>query len=163
MLELAGIGKSYGEKRVLTDLSLLVRRGERVAIIGPNGLGKSTLLRIIVERLEADAGSVKWGHEVRVGYFPQDHREVLDDPETTPLAALEALCPGESPTFVRAQLGRVLFSGPDVDKQVALLSGGEAARLIFGVCSPYRSPTCWCSTSRPTTSTSRRSTLWSRR
>jgi ATPase subunit of ABC transporter with duplicated ATPase domains len=133
VLELAGISKSYGEKRVLTDLSLLVRRGERVAIIGPNGLGKSTLLRIIVERLEADAGSVKWGHEVRVGYFPQDHREVLDDPDTTPLAALEALCPGESPTFVRAQLGRVLFSGPDVDKQVALLSGGEAARLIFAL------------------------------
>jgi energy-coupling factor transporter ATP-binding protein EcfA2 len=76
---------------------------------------------------------VKWGHEVRVGYFPQDHREVLEDPETTPLAALEALCPGESPTFVRAQLGRVLFSGPDVDKRVALLSGGEAARLIFAL------------------------------
>ena len=133
VLELAGIGKSYGDKRVLTDLSLLVRRGERVAVIGPNGLGKSTLLRIIVERLAADTGSVKWGHEVRVGYFPQDHREVLDDPETTPLAALEALCPGESPTFVRAQLGRVLFSGPDVDKRVALLSGGEAARLIFAL------------------------------
>jgi ATPase subunit of ABC transporter with duplicated ATPase domains len=133
VLELAGISKSYGEKRVLTDLSLLVRRGERVAIIGPNGLGKSTLLRIIVERLEADTGGVKWGHEVRVGYFPQDHREVLDDPETTPLAALEALCPGESPTFVRAQLGRVLFSGPDVSKRIALLSGGEAARLIFAL------------------------------
>ena len=133
VLELGGIGKSYGEKRVLTDLSLLVRRGERVAVIGPNGLGKSTLLRIIVERLPADAGSVKWGHEVRVGYFPQDHREVLDDPETTPLAALEARCPGESPTFVRAQLGRVLFSGPDVGKRVGLLSGGEAARLIFAL------------------------------
>ena len=133
VLELAGISKSYGEKRVLTDLSLLVRRGERVAIIGPNGLGKSTLLRIVVERLEADTGSVKWGHETRVGYFPQDHREVLDDPETTPLAALEALCPGESPTFVRSQLGRVLFSGPDVSKRVALLSGGEAARLIFAL------------------------------
>ena len=133
VLELAGVGKSYGEKRVLTDLSLLVRRGERVAIIGANGLGKSTLLRIIVERLPADTGSVKWGHETRVGYFPQDHREVLDDPETTPLAALEALCPGESPTFVRAQLGRVLFSGPDVNKRVALLSGGEAARLVFAL------------------------------
>jgi ATPase subunit of ABC transporter with duplicated ATPase domains len=133
VLELDGVSKSYGDKRVLTDLSLLVRRGERVAVIGANGLGKSTLLRIIVERLAADTGRVKWGHEVRIGYFPQDHREVLDDPETTPLEALEALCPGESPTFVRAQLGRVLFSGPDVGKRVALLSGGEAARLIFAL------------------------------
>jgi ATPase subunit of ABC transporter with duplicated ATPase domains len=133
VLELAGIGKSYGDKRVLTDLSLLVRRGERVAVIGANGLGKSTLLRIVVERLAADTGTVKWGHETRVGYFPQDHREVLDDPESTPLAMLEALCPGESPTFVRAQLGRVLFSGPDVGKRIALLSGGEAARLIFAL------------------------------
>ncbi|HEY4186318.1 MAG TPA: ATP-binding cassette domain-containing protein [Polyangia bacterium] len=133
VLELKDVTKSYGEKRVLTDVSLTVRRGERVAVIGPNGLGKSTLLRIVVERLAADRGAVKWGHEVRVGYFPQDHREVLEDAETTPLLALEAMCPGESPTFVRAQLGRVLFSGPDVDKRVALLSGGEAARLIFAL------------------------------
>jgi len=133
VLEIAGVSKSYGEKRVLTDVTLTVRRGERVAVIGSNGLGKSTLLRIAVERLGADAGRIKWGHEVRVGYFPQDHREVLDDPETTPLQALEAKCPGESPTFVRAQLGRVLFSGPEVDKRVALLSGGEAARLIFAL------------------------------
>jgi ATPase subunit of ABC transporter with duplicated ATPase domains len=133
VLELTGISKSYGDKRVLKDLSLLVRRGERVAIIGPNGLGKSTLLRIVVERLQADAGAVKWGHEVRVGYFPQDHREVLDDPDATPLGTMESLCPGESPTYVRAQLGRVLFSGPEVGKRIALLSGGEAARLIFAL------------------------------
>src|SRR5882724_5363258 len=111
VLDIAGVSKSYGEKRVLTDVSLMVRRGERVAVIGPNGLGKSTLLRIVVERLDADAGRVKWGHEARVGYFPQDHREVLDDPETTPLRALEAMCPGQSPTFVRAQLGRRALAG----------------------------------------------------
>jgi ATPase subunit of ABC transporter with duplicated ATPase domains len=135
VLELAGVSKSYGDNRVLTDVSLLVRRGERVGIIGPNGLGKSTLLRIVVERLAADAGRVRWGHEVRVGYFPQDHRELLDDPEATPLQILTALCPGESPTTVRGQLGRVLFSGEEVDKRVALLSGGEAARLIFAILS----------------------------
>jgi len=133
VLELKGVSKSYGDKRVLTDVSLTVRRGERVAIIGANGLGKSTLLRVAVERLDPDAGQVKWGHETRVGYFPQDHREVLSDADTTPLGALEAACPGESPTFVRGQLGRVLFSGDDVDKRVALLSGGEAARLIFAL------------------------------
>jgi ATPase subunit of ABC transporter with duplicated ATPase domains len=135
VLELGGVSKSYGENRVLTDVSLVVRRGERVGIIGPNGLGKSTLLRIVVERLAADAGRVRWGHEVRVGYFPQDHRELLDDPDATPLQILTALCPGESPTYVRGQLGRVLFSGEEVDKRVALLSGGEAARLIFAILS----------------------------
>jgi len=116
-----------------TDVSLTVRRGERVAVIGANGLGKSTLLRIAVERLAPDTGDVKWGHETRVGYFPQDHREVLRDPDETPLQALEAACPGQSPTFVRGQLGRVLFSGDEVDKRVGLLSGGEAARLIFAL------------------------------
>jgi ATPase subunit of ABC transporter with duplicated ATPase domains len=133
VLELAGVGKSYGDNRVLTDVSLVVRRGERVGVIGPNGLGKSTLLRIVVERLAADAGRVRWGHEVRVGYFPQDHRELLDDPDATPLQILSALCPGESPTCVRGQLGRVLFSGEEADKRVGLLSGGEAARLIFAL------------------------------
>jgi ATPase subunit of ABC transporter with duplicated ATPase domains len=133
VLELTGVSKSYGENRVLTDVSLVVRRGERIGIIGPNGLGKSTLLRIVVERSAADAGRVRWGHEARVGYFPQDHRELLDDPDATPLEILSALCPGESPTYVRGQLGRVLFSGEEAEKRVGLLSGGEAARLIFAL------------------------------
>jgi ATPase subunit of ABC transporter with duplicated ATPase domains len=133
VLELQGVSKAYGEKKVLAGVSLVVRRGERVGIIGPNGLGKSTLLRIAVERLAADVGSVKWGHEVRVGYFPQDHREVLEDADATPLGILTELCVGESPTYVRGQLGRVLFSGEEVDKRVGSLSGGEAARLIFAI------------------------------
>jgi ATPase subunit of ABC transporter with duplicated ATPase domains len=135
VLELAGISKSYGDNHVLTNVSLTVRRGERVGIIGPNGLGKSTLLKIAVERLDADAGRVRWGHEARPGYFPQDHREVLTDGEATPLSILDEACPGESPTFVRAQLGRVLFSGEETGKKVRLLSGGECARLIFALLS----------------------------
>ncbi|MDB4982352.1 MAG: ATPase component of transporter with duplicated ATPase domain [Myxococcales bacterium] len=135
VLELGGISKSYGEKVVLKNVSLVVRRGERVAIIGQNGLGKSTLLRIAVERLDADAGAgkVKWGHEVKVGYFPQDHREVLTEENETPLSLIEAETPAEGPTFWRSELGRVLFSGSDVTKRVGLLSGGEAARLIFAL------------------------------
>jgi ATPase subunit of ABC transporter with duplicated ATPase domains len=131
VLGLSGISKSYGDKRVLRDVSLAVRRGERVAVIGPNGLGKSTLLRIIVERLGADAGKVEWGHEARPGYFAQDHHELLADGEGTPLAFVWDACPKESPTYVRGQLGRVLFSGDDVEKKIGALSGGEAARLIF--------------------------------
>jgi ATPase subunit of ABC transporter with duplicated ATPase domains len=133
VLEIGGVAKAYGEKSVLKNVSLVVRRGERVAIIGPNGLGKSTLIRIAVGRTDADAGEVKWGHEVKVGYFPQDHREVLEDDDATPLALIEAESPAEGPTFWRSELGRVLFSGDDVGKRIGLLSGGEAARLIFAL------------------------------
>ncbi len=126
------IDKSYGAKSVLRDVSLVVRRGEKLAVIGANGLGKSTLLRIMVGRLEPDAGSVTWGHETRVGYFAQDHREILDDPEATALDVMQAVRPKEGQAFVRGHLGRVLFSGEDAYKPVASLSGGEAARLVFG-------------------------------
>jgi ATPase subunit of ABC transporter with duplicated ATPase domains len=133
VLAIEKLSKAYGDKRVLSDVSLVVRRGERVAIIGPNGLGKSTLLKILVHHLAPDTGQARWGHEVNFGYFPQDHREVLDNTEATPLGLLEYACPGTNPTFVRGHLGRVLFSGDDVLKKVGLLSGGEAARLIFAL------------------------------
>ncbi len=131
VLELQGVSKAYGDKVVLRDVSLQVRRGEKLAVIGPNGLGKSTLLRIAVGALDADVGTVKWGHEARVGYFAQDHRELLHDADTTPLKFLWEACPLESPSFVRGQLGRALLSGDAVEKKVGALSGGEAARLIF--------------------------------
>ena len=108
-----------------------MRRGERVAILGPNGLGKSTLLKIVTGNLDADAGSVKWGHEAHVGYFPQDHHEILTDPAATPLDVVWRVVPSEATSYVRGQLGRVLFSGEDVAKKVGSLSGGEAARLVF--------------------------------
>src|SRR4029079_18157431 len=134
-LELGGISKSYGDNHVLANVSLTVRRGERVGIIGPNGLGKSTLLKIAVERVAAEAARFRGGHEARPGYFPQDHREVLTDGEPTPLSILEEACPGESSTFVSGQLGRVLVSGEDAGEKVRLLSGGECARLIFALLS----------------------------
>ncbi|HEY3498463.1 MAG TPA: ATP-binding cassette domain-containing protein, partial [Polyangiaceae bacterium] len=116
---------------VLRDVSLLVRRGERVAIIGPNGLGKSTLLKIATANVNSDAGKVSWGHEAHVGYFPQDHREILLDPAATPLGIISDALPLDGPSVIRGQLGRVLFSGDDVHKKVAALSGGEAARVVF--------------------------------
>jgi len=74
---------------------------------------------------------VRWGHEARVGYFAQDHREILDDAEATPIGIMKAACPTEPESGVRGRLGRMLFSGDDVNKKVGLLSGGEAARLLF--------------------------------
>ena len=131
VLEARGISKAFGDNRVLTDVSIAVRRGERVGVIGPNGLGKSTLLRILVDRLERDAGEIRWGHEARIGYFAQDHHELLGDEDGTPYAYVEAACPMEPPNFVRGQLGKLLFSGDDVEKRISALSGGEAARLVF--------------------------------
>jgi ATPase subunit of ABC transporter with duplicated ATPase domains len=131
VLEFSGITKAYGEKRVLKGVSLLIRRGEKVAILGANGLGKSTLLKIAVGRLASDSGEARWGHEARAGYFAQDHGDLLDDPRTTPLAIMMAACPTEPEFAVRGRLGRVLFSGGDVTKRVGALSGGEAARIVF--------------------------------
>jgi ATPase subunit of ABC transporter with duplicated ATPase domains len=132
VLEVAAVSKAYGSKEVLRDVSLTVRRGERVAVIGANGLGKSTLLKIVMGRLPSDGGTVRFGHEVRAGYFAQDHHELLRNASTTALDYLWEACPLEGTSYVRGQLGRVLFSGGDVDKPVGTLSGGEAARLIFG-------------------------------
>jgi len=132
VLEAVSINKAYGDKRVLTDVSFEVRRGDRLGIIGVNGAGKSTLLRLLAGRQPQDSGTIKWGHEARVGYFPQDHTELLSDPKQTPLDFLWQSCPLEPTGFVRSQLGRVLFSGDDVEKSVSALSGGEAARLLFG-------------------------------
>ena len=131
VIEVTGVSKSYGDHRVLADVALTVRRGERVAIIGPNGLGKSTLLKIVMGKLEADAGAVRLGHEVHAGYFAQDHHELFADPSAKPIDWVWDACPSEGTSFVRGELGRMLFSGEDVDKPIGALSGGEAARLVF--------------------------------
>lgn len=131
VLAIDGVTKAYGDKPVLSGVSLTIRRGERVAVIGANGLGKSTLLKIITDNLASDAGKVSWGHEAQVGYFAQDHKEQLTNPNQTALDYLWDICPQEGTSYVRGVLGRLLFSGPDVEKPVAALSGGEATRLIF--------------------------------
>jgi ATPase subunit of ABC transporter with duplicated ATPase domains len=131
VLEVAAISKSYGEKSVLRDVSLTVRRGEKIAIIGTNGLGKSTLLKIIVGHLDADGGAVRHGHVVRTGYFAQDHHDLLTMDASKPRDYVWEAGPSAGVATVRGHLGRVLFSGDDVDKPVGALSGGEAARLIF--------------------------------
>jgi ATPase subunit of ABC transporter with duplicated ATPase domains len=130
-LEVEGISQAYGDKHVLSDVSLKVERGDRIAIIGPNGIGKSTLLKIAVGEAEADAGHVTWGYETYPGYFSQDHHEVAKGSKQSVEAWLWESVPGEPIGFVRGNLGMVLFSGDDVKKPVGSLSGGEAARLVF--------------------------------
>jgi ATPase subunit of ABC transporter with duplicated ATPase domains len=131
VLEVSLVSKAYGEKQVLKDVSLTLRRGDRMAVIGPNGLGKSTLLKVVTQRVTPDRGSTRLGHEVRLGYFAQDHHELLPDPEQTLLDYAWQACPSEGTSYVRGELGRMLFSGDEAKKKVAALSGGEAARLVF--------------------------------
>jgi ATPase subunit of ABC transporter with duplicated ATPase domains len=130
-LALEGIAKAFGDHTVLSDVSLTVQRGDRLAIIGPNGIGKSTLLKIALGKLAADAGEIEWGHETYPGYFAQDHRELLAGSDQTVEAWLWDSCPGEGIGFVRGRLAQVLFSKDEALKKVVALSGGEAARLIF--------------------------------
>jgi ATPase subunit of ABC transporter with duplicated ATPase domains len=132
VLEVEGLSKSYGANVVLKDMTFRIRRGEKVAVIGPNGLGKSTLLKIVTGHAAKDSGTVKLGHEVRLGYFAQDHHDLLKNAAMTPLDYLWEAIPLEGTSTVRGQLGRVLFSGEDVMKPIGSLSGGEAARLVFG-------------------------------
>jgi ABC-type glutathione transport system ATPase component len=131
VLALEGISKRYGDNQVLSDVTLNVQRGDRIAIIGPNGIGKSTLLKIAMGDVKADAGKVEWGYEARPGYFAQDHREQLGKGRQTVEAWLWDVVPTESTSFVRAKLGQVLFSKDEVEKKLPSLSGGEAARLVF--------------------------------
>ncbi len=130
-LKLENISKAYGDKQVLKGVSFQVRRGEKIALIGKNGIGKSTLLKILTDNLKSDTGTIEWGVHAQAGYFAQDHHDLLHDSEVTPLSYVWDLVPQESTSYVRGQLGRMLFTGDEVEKKVTALSGGEAARVIF--------------------------------
>ena len=131
VFDIRGLNKAYGEKQVIKDLTVMIRRGEKVGIIGENGVGKSTLLKILCGRLDDFEGQVKHGHEVQVGYFAQDHKEILEDDNDTPLSWLDRKTGDKGIAYTRGQLGRALFSGDDVKKPISALSGGEAARVVF--------------------------------
>ena len=131
VLKISGIRKAFGDNEVLHGVDLLVHRGDRVAIMGPNGIGKSTLLKIVMGELEADQGKVEWGYETHLGYFAQDHEEEFQGGKETTEQWLWDFCAGRDRGFVRAQMGMMLFTKDDGEKKVSALSGGEAARLVF--------------------------------
>lgn len=131
VVKIETISKRYGEKEVLNNVSLIVNRGDRLAIIGPNGVGKSTLIKIMHGLVPADKGSVLWGYETHQGYFGQDASMGNCSPTTTVQEWLWQFCPNEAVSVVRGFLGRVLFSGDDALKKIASLSGGERARLLL--------------------------------
>ena len=131
VLRIRGVTKSFGENRVLHGVDLDVARGDRLAIVGPNGIGKSTLLNVMVGRVAADAGTIEWGYETHPGHFAQDPADHLRTPKRTAEAWIEQYCDGKGRGFARGQLGMVLFSGDDAEKRLETLSGGESARLVL--------------------------------
>ncbi len=129
VLELNNVSKAYGPKQVLRDVNLLVARSSKIAFVGQNGQGKTTLAKIIVEALEHQ-GELKRGHNVQIGYFAQNQAEYLDGEKTVHDTMLDAA--NESNRIkVRDILGAFLFQGDDVDKYVKVLSGGERNRLAL--------------------------------
>lgn len=120
--------KSYGELLVLDRVSLEIERGQKVAFVGQNGQGKSTLVKMIAGQLEYDSGKVEVGHNVIVSYFAQDQAEKLD-PKRTVLETIEDKADPDLQTRCRNILGAFAFSGEDADKKVSVLSGGEKSRL----------------------------------
>jgi ATP-binding cassette subfamily F protein 3 len=129
VLELENIHKSYGENHVFNGANLLVERGERMALVGPNGVGKSTLMRLLSESEEVDSGKLRLGHNVKTGYFSQDRYDL--DEERTVLENMTDGAPTEMIPRLRSLLGAFLFHGDDVDKKVRVLSGGEKSRLAL--------------------------------
>ncbi|TAL63959.1 MAG: ABC-F family ATP-binding cassette domain-containing protein [Legionella sp.] len=123
------LNKTFGEKKVLNDVNFALYRSDKCAVIGPNGIGKSTLLKILLNELSMDAGAFEWSETASIGYFSQDYRTLLD-PEQTILQWMEDNVVASSQE-IRNILGQVLFRGSDVDKKIAMLSGGESARLVM--------------------------------
>jgi len=129
-LTLEGIGKSYGQRRVLSSLDLTLDAKERLVVAGPNGAGKTTLLRIIAGADSNFEGSVKFGSGISAGYFSQDAAEAMDSPKTI-LEFMEDDSPTALIPKLRDMLGAFLFRGDDVYKSVSVLSGGEKSRLAL--------------------------------
>jgi ATP-binding cassette subfamily F protein 3 len=130
VIVLEGLVKRFGENVVYDGVDLLVRRGERLALMGPNGTGKTTLLRVLAGELLYEGGRRVLGHNVSVGYYAQHQLDALD-PARTVLSELATAAPALPQERLRSILGAFLFSGDDVDKRVAVLSGGEKARLAL--------------------------------
>ncbi len=130
VLDAKGGSKSYGTLNVLDKVDLKLDRGDRVAFVGQNGQGKTTLAKIIVNELTLSAGDLNLGHNVEIGYYAQNQSDSLHA-KLTVLETMENYAPAEMRTRVRSILGAFMFSGEDVEKKVSVLSGGERARLAL--------------------------------
>ncbi len=129
VVEAENIGKNYGDKEILKEIDLLVERGSKIAFVGQNGQGKSTLAKIIIDEI-SHTGNLKLGHNVEIGYFAQNQAEYLDGELTIEETMIHA-ANEKTRSKVRDMLGSFLFRGDEVDKKVKVLSGGERNRLAL--------------------------------
>jgi ATP-binding cassette subfamily F protein 3 len=129
VLDMNGLKKSFGNKVIFDGLEVVLARGEKIALLGPNGVGKSTLIKCITKENTYD-GEILFGHNVSVGYFAQDSAEKLDG-ETTVFKTIDDIAKGDKRKDIRAILGAFLFSGEETEKKVKVLSGGERTRLAI--------------------------------
>ncbi len=131
-LEVENLSKGYSEEPLFKNLNLMIPVGERVAVLGPNGIGKSTLLRTLVGDLTPDTGEVKWSENSEVGYFAQDHAEDFAENQTLIEWMNQWRKESDDDQAIRGTLGRLLFSADDINKSVKVISGGEQGRMLFG-------------------------------
>jgi ATP-binding cassette subfamily F protein 3 len=122
-------GKKYGDKQIFSDANFILTKGEKIALVGRNGEGKSTMIKMIAKQIDFE-GTVAHGHSVMMGYFAQDQAERLDKTKTV-FETIDELAVGDIRKQVRTLLGSFLFSGDDIDKKVSVLSGGERGRLAL--------------------------------
>jgi len=129
VLEMHNMGKTYGERTLFKDINITVGRGEKIALLGANGVGKSTLIKRVMNKVQGE-GIVNYGHNVQITYFAQDQAEALDITKTI-YETVDDIAVGDIRKDLRSILGAFLFTGEDVDKKVAVLSGGERTRLAL--------------------------------
>ncbi|XZG71175.1 ABC-F family ATPase [Chitinibacteraceae bacterium HSL-7] len=130
-VELNNVAKSF-DAPLIQNLSLIFEAGQKLAVIGGNGVGKSTLMKMLVNQLGPDAGYIKWAEKATIGYFAQDHEEDFAKDETLFDWLKQWSQPGDDDQVIRGVLGKLLFSGDDVKKSVKVLSGGEKGRMLYG-------------------------------
>ena len=128
--EIKEVGKAFGQKRIFSDFTFTLERGQKIALVGRNGEGKTTMARMLIGELEATEGTIKVGANVNIGYYAQNQDDLMDG-EFTVFDTLDRVAVGDIRTRLRDILGAFLFRGEDIDKKVKVLSGGERSRLAM--------------------------------
>jgi ATPase subunit of ABC transporter with duplicated ATPase domains len=131
VLNVVNLTKEFGDVRICKDFNLSIARGSKIALVGRNGIGKTTLLRMLAGELQPDSGSIEWGYEAQVGYMPQEHSEMIAKSDQTARDWLWSFNNKVDEEGLRALFGRLLFKKDEPLKPTKVLSGGETVRLLL--------------------------------